>query len=123
MVLSRCAAGGALLAALAGPGRHAQAQLSLLALGRRSCRTGLRLGEERADRLAAGMGCRGSNIAGLAAAASAGGAKGAAAAMGSGAAPEEWTRRRCKGHGDGAAADSRQGRSLSPEQQAVMQRP
>lgn len=126
MVLSRCAVGGALLAALAAPGAaHAQAQLSLLALGKQIVQNAV-FGSVKNELIGslAGMGCRGSNIAGLAAAASAGGAKGAAAAaigprVGAGGMDPATMQQAMEMAQQQMAA---QGRQLTPEQQAMMQK-
>lgn len=125
MGLSRCAAGGALLAVLAGPGAaYAQAQLSLLALGKQIVQNAV-FGSVKNELIGslAGMGCKGAAVAGLAAAASAGGATGAASAMGprSGAGgmdPATMQKAMEMAQQQMAA----QGRSLTPEQQAVMQK-
>lgn len=124
MGVSRGAAGGALLAALAGPGAaHAQAQLSLLALGKQIVQNAV-FGSVKNELIGslAGMGCKGATVAGLAAA-SAGGAKGAASAMGprSGAGgmdPATMQKAMEMAQQQMAA----QGRSLTPEQQAMMQK-
>jgi len=125
MVLFRCAAAGTLFTALAGPGpAHAQAQLSMLALGKQIVQNAV-FGSVKNDLIGslAGMGCKGATVAGLAAAASSGGAKGAAAAMGprSGAGgmdPATMQKAMEMAQQQMAA----QGRSLTPEQQAMMQK-